>query len=145
MKSFEAEYAMEYAIRDAYKMCEQRGDETGMEEARSLMRKHLDEIAQKGDFYAFVYRLYKEMKEAGNEHIDLHEAIFDAPKMLEKLKSCGVKSFTFSSGWSGAVETAWEFQQNGCRLEGLVELNGTTKDWITGEREKVHGYLFSIQ
>ena len=34
---------MEQAIRDAYHMCKQRGDETGMEEARSLMRKHLDD------------------------------------------------------------------------------------------------------
>jgi len=145
MKSFEAEYAMEYAIRDAYKMCERRGDETGMEEARSLMRKHLDEIAQKGDFYAFVYRLYQEMKEAGNEHIDLHDTIRDEAKMIETLRSLGVESFTFSSGWSSAVESAWIFQQNGCRLQGLIELNSPHMNWLTGTREKVHGYLFSIQ
>ena len=143
--SFAAEYAMEFAIRDAYEMCKQRGDETGMEEARALMRKHLDEIAEKGDAYAFVYRLYREMKECGNEHIDLHDAIHDELKVLGMLKECGIKSFTFSSGWSSAVESAWIFQQNGCQLQGLVELNGTTMDWITGEREKVHGYFFSIQ
>lgn len=143
--TFEQDYEMEQAIKDAYHMCKQRGDENGMEEARSLMRKHLDEIAEKGDAYAFVYRLYQEMKEAGNEHIDLHDTIRDEAKMIKTLRSLGVESFTFSSGWSSAVESAWIFQENGCRLQGLIELNGTAKDWITGEREKVHGYLFSIQ
>lgn len=136
---------MEYAIRDAYHMCKQRGDETGMEEARSLMRKHMESIQEKGDAYGFVYRLYREMREAGNKHIDIHDVVHDELKLLNTLRECGIESFTFSSGWSSAVESAWIFQQNGCRLQGLIELNGLNKDWTTGEREKVHGYLFSIQ
>lgn len=136
---------MEFAIRYSYRRCEVYGNDTGMEEARDKMQKHMAKIEEKGDAYAFVYRLYREMKECGNEHIDLHDAIHDELKVLGMLKECGIKSFTFSSGWSSAVETAWIFQQNGCRLEGLIELNGTAKDWRTGEHEKVHGYLFRIQ
>lgn len=142
--NFDTEYAMEQAIKDAYHMNKRRGDESGMADARIMMRKHLDEIEAKGDAYAFVYRLYKEMREVGNEHIDLHDTIRDEAKMIETLRSLGVESFTFSSGWSSAVESAWIFQQNGCRLEGLIELNSQYKD-LEGNREKAHGYLFSIQ
>ena len=142
---FAQEYAREEAIRAAYNTAKETGNEAGIEKAKADMRSLNEAIGVKGDAYAFVYRLYQEMKEAGNEHIDLHDTIRDEAKMIKTLRSLGVESFTFSSGWSSAVESAWLFQQNGCRLEGLIELNGTTKDWITGEREKVHGYLFSIQ
>ena len=143
--NFAQEYAREEAIRAAYNIAKETGNEAGIEKAKADMRSLNEEIGEKGDAYAFVYRLYQEMKEAGNEHIDMHDTIRDEKKMIETLRSLGVESFTFSSSWSSAVESAWLFQQNGCRLEGLIELNGTAKDWLTGEREKVHGYLFSIQ
>ena len=146
MNNFELEYAREQAIRAAYQINKHRGDKSGMEEARSLMRKFLDDIDAKGHAYAGGYNLYKAMREAGNKHIDLCGPIHDPKKTVEQLKELGIDSFTFSSRWSSAVETAWVFQQNGCRLEGLIELNGSDNDWFgTGEREKVHGYLFSIQ
>ena len=116
-----------------------------IEKAKADMRSLNEEIGAKGDAYAFVYRLYQEMKEAGNEHIDLHDTIRDEAKMIETLRNLGVESFTFSSGWSSAVESAWIFQENGCRLQGLIELNSPHMNWFTGTREKVHGYLFSIQ
>ena len=142
--NFAQEYAREEAIKNAYYAAEKAGDEAGKEKARADIRSLNEEIAAKGDAYAFVYRLYKEMKEVGNEHIDLHDTIRDEAKMIETLRSLGVESFTFSSGWSSAVESAWIFQQNGCRLEGLIELNSQYKD-LEGNREKAHGYLFSIQ
>ena len=143
--NFAQEYAREEAIRAAYNTAKETGNEAGIEKAKADMRSLNEEIGAKGDAYAFVYRLYQEMKEAGNEHIDLHDTIRDEAKMIETLRSLGVESFTFSSGWSSAVESAWIFQQNGCKLEGLVELYGLNRDWTTGEREKVHGYLFRLQ
>ena len=143
--NFAQEYAREQAIRAAYNTAKETGNESGIEKAKADMRSLNEEIGAKGDAYAFVYRLYKEMKEAGNEHIDLHDTIRDEAKMIETLRSLGVESFTFSSGWSSAVESAWIFQQNGCRLQGLIELNSPHMNWFTGTREKVHGYLFSIQ
>ena len=143
--NFAQEYAREEEIRAAYNTAKETGNEVRIEKVKAEMRRLNEEIGEKGDAYTFVYRLYKEMKEAGNEHIDLHDTIRDEAKMIETLRSLGVESFTFSSGWSSAVESAWIFQQNGCRLEGLIELNSIHKDWTTGEREKVHGYLFSIQ
>ena len=127
--NFAQEYAREEAIRAAYNTAKETGNEAGIEKAKADMRSLNEEIGAKGDAYAFVYRLYQEMKEAGNEHIDLHDTIRDEAKMIETL----------------AVESAWIFQQNGCRLQGLIELNSPHMNWFTGTREKVHGYLFSIQ
>ena len=98
------------------------------------------------DDFGFAYRLYRQMKDCGNEYIDLSIAIHDEVKVLNTLRKYGIERFTFSSGWSSAVESAWIFQQNGCKLEGLIELNGLNKDWFgTGESEKVHSYLCSLQ
>ena len=117
-----------------------------MKKARDSYHEMEDEILKtEDDDFGFAYRLYKQMKECGNEYIDLSIAIHDEVGVLQTLRKYGVERFTFSSGWSSAVESAWIFQQNGCRLEGLIELNSIHKDWTTGEREKVHGYLFTIQ
>ena len=108
--NFAQEYAREEAIRAAYNTAKETGNEAEIEKAKADMRSLNEEIGEKGDAYAFVYRLYKEMKEAGNEHIDLHDTIHDEAKMIETLRSLGVESFTFSSGWSSAVESDWIFQ-----------------------------------
>ena len=55
-----------------------------------------------------------------------------------------MKTFTFSSTWSSAVETAWLFVQNGCKLEGLVQINGTCQAFMREEYERVPAYVFSI-
>ena len=137
---------MEAELEGAYDSAKAAGDEAGMEKARNEYQVMEKEILETEDSdFGFVYRLYKQMKECGNKYIDLSIAIHDEIEVLWILRKYGFEHFTFSSGWSSAVESAWIFQQNGCRLEGLIELNSIHKDWITGEREKVHGYLFSIQ
>ena len=87
-----------------------------------------------------------EAVERGNEHIDLNEVIWDkdVESLIQLLRENGVEYFTFSSTWSSAVEIAWLFTQNGCTLEGLVEVNSPYTNTFTGEREKAHGYLFAI-
>ena len=88
--NFAQEYAREEAIRAAYNIAKETGNEAEIEKAKADMRSLNEEIGEKGDAYAFVYRLYKEMKEAGNEHIDLHDTIRDEAKMIETLRSLGV-------------------------------------------------------
>ena len=60
------------------------------------------------------------------------------------LRKAGVKMFTFSSTWSSTVETAWLFLQNGCKLEGMAEINGTCQAFMSDEYERVPAYVFSI-
>ena len=144
--TLEQVYTREAQLERAYAAAKAAGDEVGMEKARDAYHEMEDEILKTEDNdFGFAFRLYKQMKECGNEYIDLSIAIHDEVGTLQTLRKYGFEHFTFSSGWSSAVESAWIFQQNGCRLEGLIELNSIHKDWTTGKREKVHGYLFSIQ
>lgn len=92
-------------------------------------------------------RQFDAAEAAGNT--EGQEAARDAYRRLEeqiaeKGKAYGIEKFTFSSSWSSAVETAWLFTQNGCRLERIVEINGSHKAFMSDEYEKAHGYLFSI-
>ena len=80
--NFAQEYARKEAIIAAYNAAKETGNEAGIEKAKADMRSLNEEIGAKGDAYAFVYRLYREMKECGNEHIDLHDAIHDELKVL---------------------------------------------------------------
>lgn len=144
--TLEQVYTREAELEGAYDAAKAAGDEAGMVKARNEYQVMEKEILETEDSdFGFAYRLYKQMKECGNKYIDLSIAIHDEIEVLRILRKYGFEHFTFSSGWSSAVESAWIFQQNGCRLEGLIELNSIHKDWITGELEKVHGYLFSIQ
>lgn len=146
-KRIEQVYEREQAIRKAYEEAKAAKDQAGIEVARAnYQQMEATVFATEDAGFGFVYRLYKQMKERGNQYIDISIPMYDAVGALNDLRKYGVEKFTFSSGWSSAVETAWVFQKNGCRLEGLIELNGSDNDWFgTGEREKVHGYLFSIQ
>ena len=42
------------------------------------------------------------------------------------------------------VGTAWLFVQNGCKLEGMVEINGTYQAFMSDEYERVPAFVFSI-
>ena len=144
--TLEQVYTREEELERAYEASKAAGDEAGIEKARNEYKAMNKEVLETEDAdFGFAYRLYKQMKECGNKFIDLSIAIHDEVGTLQTRRKYGFEHFTFSSGWSSAVESAWIFQQNGCRLEGLIELNSIHKDWTTGEREKVHGYLFSIQ
>ena len=145
--TLEQVYTREAALERAYEAAKAAGNEAGIEKARREHQAMEKEILEtEDDDFGFAYRLYRQMKDCGNEYIDLSIAIHDEVKVLNTLRKYGIERFTFSSGWSSAVESAWIFQQNGCKREGLIELNGLNKDWFgTGEREKVHGYLFSLQ
>ena len=133
-------------IEARYDEAKAKNNTEGMEAARKSYQQLSRQIESRGESYAKVYRLYQEAVERGNEHIDLNEVIWekDVEGLIQLLRENGVEHFTFSSTWSSAVEVAWLFTQNGCTLEGLVEINGPHTNAFTGEREKAHGYLFAI-
>ncbi len=133
-------------IKARYDEAKEQNNTEGMEAARKAYQQLAERIESRGASYAKVYRLYQEAVECGNEHIDLNDVIWekDVAALIQSLRENGVEHFTFSSTWSSAVEVAWLFTQNGCTLEGLVEINSRHTDTFTGEREKAHGYLFAI-
>ena len=66
------------------------------------------------------------------------------PALIERLRKAGIKKFTFSSTWSSTVQTAWLFLQNGCKVEGMAEINGPSTAFMSDEYERVPAYVFSI-
>ena len=140
---FAREYEALQELKAAYHAAE-------TEEAKEAVRQDRKRwglgMELKGEAYIRVFNLYEHARDRGNEYIDLHDCIWDkdVKPLIDSLRANGIEKFTFSSTWSSAVETAWLFLQNGCRLEGLVELDGTCKKTFGDGYEKAHGYLFSI-
>ena len=93
-----------------------------------------------------IWSAYEAAKDCGNEYIDLNDTIRDdaVEGLVACMKEYGIESFTFSSTWSSAVETAWLFQKAGCTLAGLIEINSQHKAFMSAEYEKAHGYLFKL-
>lgn len=81
----------------------------------------------------------------GNELLDINDVVWDkdAPELIKAMKLYGIKAFTFSSGWSHAVMTAWRFQEAGAKLVGLVQINGSL-NWDDEEHEKIPAYKFTL-
>ena len=143
---FAREYAQEQENIRAYNEAEARNDEAGMQAVRDNHHTLMTNIEAKGKDYANLYSLYEDAHDRGNELIDISEVVWDnkVEPLIASFREYGIERFTFSSGWSNAVETAWLFTQQGCKLEGLVEINGRCKAFMSDDYEKKHGYLFSV-
>ena len=143
---FESIYQEVQKIHADYDAAKEACSEEGKNAARAEYEKLCERINEKGAAFIRIARAYREARDKGNEHVDFHDVIWD--KDVEGLITCmrehGIEHFTFSSGWSSAVETAWLFQENGCKLEGMAEINGTCTAFMSDEYERVPAYVFSI-
>lgn len=139
---FETAYAQVQELKKAY---DSARDETEKEKIRAGHAALMKGIEEMGAAACRIWREYETARDNGNTRLDISEVVWD--KDAEELISCmrenGISEFTFSSTWSSAVETAWLFTQNGCKLCGLAEVNGSVS-YLTGEREKKHGYFFRV-
>lgn len=127
--------------------CDQAQTEEERVEARKAYARFKKRIiTEKGTEYAKAFRLFTEAWDKGNNYIDFSDTIKDEeiPNFVKTLRSLGFRKFTFSSSWSGAIETAWAFIKNGCLLEGMTEINGEPKDIFSDEYEKIHALLFNL-
>ena len=140
---FETAYAQMQELKKSY---EAAADGAGKEKARAGYNALMEGIEGLGAAACRIWREYETAMENGNARLDISEVVWE--KDVESLISCmrenGISEFTFSSGWSSAVETAWLFTQNGCEVAGMAEVNGSMNHFA-GEREKKHGYLFRVK
>ena len=139
-------YEQVQVLKKVYDAADERKDEAGKIAAREQYHQWKDTVIAEGEDFWRVFQMYEDARDRGNEYIDLHDVIWDknVPTTIDRLRKAGVKTFTFSSTWSSAVETAWLFVQNGCKLEGLVQINGTCQAFMSEEYERVPAYVFSI-
>ena len=142
--AFAEDWAKEQGFRKAYAEATTEEAKREVREAHKAFEATLEE---KGEAYTRYFWEYDEAQKRGNACIDFNECIWDdqIPQMVEDLRTFGIKEFTLSSTYSSIVKTAWIFQQNGCLLEGLEEINGRFDDFKTGEREKVPSFKFKIK
>lgn len=145
--TFAAIYARHQEIKAQYEEAKAAGSEEGIAQARSDHRALMDSAEATGKAFARIYRMYEDAMDVGNNYIDLsdiHEYQNEA-ETIACFREYGVEAFTFSSGWSSAVDSAWAFTQNGCILQGMVEIN-TNYPNLEGEGyEKRHAFLFKVQ
>lgn len=95
-----------------------------------LIERLNDEYAILGDCSKPVQYLYSEYERSidnGNALLDFSGVVYVdyVDQLVACMRECGIHAFTYSSSWSGAVEVAWAFQENGCVLEKMVKINGS--------------------
>ena len=143
MKSkFEKLYKEYQEIKKAYDAAEQDGNEE--EKAIKAYRAWKESYKNESKEFHSIYNAYEESRDNGNEELNFKEYIKKPDATIACLKKNGIKKFTFSSGWSDAIEDAWELQQAGCKIIGMTEVNGRY-DFLKGKHEIIHALVFEIQ
>ena len=143
-KRFEELYRRHQDLDERYEA--NKGNDQKVEKIREDYNALCDEINSEGEFFGWAYRLYESMKDRGNTYIDVDELNDDrkVAGLINAFRENGIQFFTFSSGWSSSVETAWELTKNGCTLCGMMEINSKHKGFMDDKYEKAHGYLFRV-
>lgn len=129
---------IEDEIIKTYKEAE---DEETRNVARRLMRQHKLTLSRKESLeFRTVYTAYRDAIDNGNAYPDFTEGYTREKTKLyvEVMRKNGVKRFTYSSSWSGSLRGAWDFEQAGAKLEGIVEIN-------TCYNSKVPALQFMVQ
>ncbi len=143
MNIFEEAYR---GIQEAKKAYTAAANTAEQDAARALYKQATATLDGLSNTEQRIWNAYETAKDCGNEYIDLNDTIRDdaVEDLVACMKEYGIEAFTFSSTWSGAVETAWLFQKAGCTLAGLIEINSQQKAFMSDEYEKAHGYLFKL-
>ena len=71
-----------------------------------------------------LYWAYRRSKENGLDEVDFSEVIWekDVEGIVNQLRKAGHETFTISSTFSSLLETIWEFEKHGCKMEGLKQV-----------------------
>ena len=116
------------------------------EKARELHNETFGQIGSLGEFAVHIWREYQISREHGNLNLNLSEIVWDhqVPEIVACMKANGIAGFTFLGTYTEAIRTAWLFQQEGCVLEGLVEINSRYTD-AYGDSLKVPALQFRVK
>ena len=143
MNKFEKAYRESQKIRKAFNAAKEAGSEEGMKKAKAAYQAWSEGFKGESSEFGGIYRAYEESRDNGNEELNFKDFIRNPEETIACLKKNGVRKFTFASGWSGAIENAWELQQAGCRMLGMAEVKGRYDSW-TEKQEVMHALVFEI-
>ncbi len=145
METIKDFYNKYLAIDAAWAEAQKANDKAAEEAVRDAYAEWTKTVEAHGSDYCFIYNHYKNARERGNEYIDL-----DAPmsgteeEFIATLRKFGIEKFTCSSRWSSTVEVAWRLTQNGCILEGMIEINSGSKSYGREDYDKAPAFLFRV-
>ena len=147
MKNIFAElYQQHKEIKSRFEAAKAQGDNARIEQARADHHILREGIEAKGVDFSIIYNLYEKAMDAGNEYIDICEVYqySNEAALIANLREYGITAFTFSSAWSSAVKSAWEFTLHGCTLQGMVQINSGYAGY-NDEPEKRSAFLFKVE
>lgn len=80
---------------------------------------------------ATLYRAYRSSQKRELAEIDFNDVIwnYDVEAIVKELREAGYETFTISSTFSSLLETIWEFEQLGCRMDGLKQVEQEYKNF----------------
>ncbi len=133
-------------VQESKRMYDNSSTKRQEEDARKLYHEAADKIQELGQDACTIYRQYEISKDSGNQRLNLYDVIWEnqVENLVKIMRENGIEEFTFSSTWSSAIEIAWLFQKNGCKLESLIEINSQYKETFSEEHRKVPAYLFRV-
>lgn len=144
MEMLERFYQRHEELERKFDAAEKAGDTKAMDACQDSHQNLLQEVRVEGEAFGDMMRLYSEMKQQGNSRLDLSGTYRKPEEIIRIFRDFGVKEFTFSSTWSSAIQVSWAFTQLGCTLEGMIEIYGSGRKFMSNEYKKVPAFLFSL-
>lgn len=141
---FEKAYQENRRIRAAYQKAKAEDDQAGMDRAREDMAGWKEQWKREPKPFGEIYMQYEDSRDNGNEILNIGDYIRNVGEWIEFLKENGIRKFSFSSSWSGAIQNAWELQENGCRLVGMANVRKYAGTWDP-EGESRGALVFEIE
>lgn len=123
-------------IMEAEKSGVQRDLNKAVDEYKDLM----EAVRIEGKCFCAMFRMYSEMKEDGNTLLNVPDN-YNPEGIMKLFKACEIVRFTYSSRWSGALETAYVFEQSGYRIDGMTEINGGSRN----NNKKIPALVFEMK
>lgn len=94
-----------------------------------------------------LYWAYVNSKASGNEIIDFDNIIWirEIPEIVKQCKKYNINYFTISSSFSSLIPVMAEFQNQGCKIDGLHQIRAKHVNFITGEPEYIPAIKFIVE
>lgn len=133
-------------FEEIYEKITKAKTEKEVNKANALYQAAENKLMYLNEAEKILWRAYETSRDCKNKYLDINDNIKNEiiEDLVASMRRLGFIEFTFSSTWNNAVETAWLFQKTGCTLAGIIEINGSRKDFETKKYVKIHAYLFKL-
>ncbi|WP_278558885.1 DUF7698 family protein [Acidaminococcus intestini] len=116
------------------------GVQRDLDRARDEYRDLMEAVRIEGECFFAMFRMYSEMKEAGNTLLNVLDD-YNPENIMKLFKACEIARFTYSSSWSDALKTAYVFEQSGYRIDGMTEINRGSRN----NKKKTPALVFEMK